>query len=481
MRPPPSARREELELAARAALILDARRKAHPLAYAKLWDQPEPQTSQRRAFAAGIGAQGLVLVGGNGTGKTWVAALWAILQASGSDDPDVVRFAARNELDLSVIPKGPGIVWVCSETFGAAVEQIRKHLSALAPVGTTTRSWGVEKQASMTLPNGGRIISKAYEQYKARPQTWEGAQIRAVVFDEQPCSEKAMTAAFARTRSLAREATGKPRWFWLLAYTGLQGKDWLYHLHVANPSPTVPVRWIWGEDNPHLDQVQQAALLASYPAWQRAARARGEFTSPVGRRLPIFDRAIHVLGPDQMPELPGSWLRYVGVDPGSRHPHALWLAESPNGDLFGYREYAPRLTTTEPGLPDGDFIATCKALERQDPAPARYRICDSADPGFITTAARAGWPVMPAAKGAGSIEDGLDLIESFLNTTWRGQPRKPRLYLSSACPVTINDLEQLRWLPEQPGKPPATDPACTDEGPDTLRYVLQFRRSLGRS
>lgn len=478
-RPDRTPARAELEERARAALLLEARMKAHPLRYALLWDQPEPRTSQRRAFAAGLGHQGLILVGGNGTGKTWVAALWALLQALGSDHPDVVKFAENNGLDFSTIPKGPGRVWVCSETFESACEQIRPHLSGLAPEGTTTRNWEIDKQAKMTLPNGGVILSKAYAQYKQRPQTWEGAKIRAAVFDEQPIDEKCMAAAFARTRSLKGEAVPTGRWFWLLAYTGLNGKDWLYKQRIEKPAPEVPVRWLWGEHNPHLDQVQQAAIIASYPAWQRAARARGEFTAPVGRRLPAFDRAVHVL--QEMPELPGTWVRYAGADPGSRHPHVVWAAESPQGDLYVYREYAPRLSTAQPGLADEEVIATAKALEKRDPAPARYRVADSADPGFLTTAARHGWPLMPAAKGPGSIEDGLDLIESLLATTWLGQPRKPRLYVSAACPSLIDQLEQLQWLPEQPGKTPETDPACEDDGVDALRYILLFRRSIGRS
>lgn len=473
--------REQLLDAARAHAEMERRKAAHPLRYATLWDQPEPRTSQRRAFASGLGHEGLVLVGGNGTGKTWVSAIWLHIMALGGDHPDVVGFFMRNGLDLASIPKGPGLMWVGSETFGAAREQVRRHLLALAPEGTRTRSWDVDQQGEMILPNGGRIVSKAYKQFVQSPQTWEGAQIRGAAFDEEPVNEACMAAAFARTRSLAHESTGLPRWFWLLTYTGLRGKNWLYKRHIERPDPRVPVRWIHGADNPHLDQAQQAAILASFPAWQRGARERGEFTSPVGRRLPAFSHAVHVLQRDQMPELPGSWVRYVGVDPGSRHPHALWVAESPTGDLYAYREYAPRLSTAEPGLPDEAFIATCKAMERQDPAPARYRIADSADPGFITQAARQGWPVMPAVKGPGSIEDGLDLLESFLATTWLGSPRKPRLYLSADCPVTIQDLEQLQWLPEQPGKPPQTDPACSDEGTDTLRYILLFRRSLGRS
>jgi len=472
--------RAELERQASAALELERRRAAHPLAYAVLWDQAEPQTSQRRAFAAGIAHQGLILVGGNGTGKSWVLAVWALLQAHGGDHPDVRRFAENNGLDLSCIPSGPARVWVCSETFEAAKEQIRVHLSGLAPEGTKTKGWDQASPAEMTLPGGGKILSKSYAQYVAKPQTWEGANIRAVGFDEQPPSVPCMTAAFSRTRSLKKESTGQPRWFWMLAYTGLKGKDWLYLKHIDKPASAVPVRWIWGEDNPHLDQEQQAALLASYPDWQRAARARGVFSSPVGRRLPAFDRSVHVLEREQMPELPATWLRYAGADPGSRHPHAIWAAESPSGDIYIYREYAPRLTTAQPGLAQTEFISTCKAMEQQDVAPARFRIADSADPGFITTAARLGWVCFPAEKGPGSIEDGLNLIESFLATSYLGQPRKPRLYISADCPVLILEMEQLQWLPEQPGKAPSTDPACEDDGIDDVRYILLFRRKMGR-
>lgn len=476
-----SVTREQLVEAARAAVELERRRKARPLRYERLWDSP--QTSQRRAFQEGLaggGVQGLLLLGGNGTGKTRAAADFALMMAQGGDHPDVVAFCVANGLDAAQIPKGPGVVWVASETFGAAKEQIRPHLLALAPEGTRVRHWSMDKQAEMILPEGGRIISKAYEQYKARPQTWEGAQIRAVVFDEEPVSALCMAAAFARTRSL-RPRPGQDadqRWFWMCAVTLLNGEDWFWETYVKEPRPEVLVRYLHQEDNPHLDQVQAAAAVAAAPKWQQEARKHGVVTMPVGRRLPVFSRSVHVV-PHVEP--PSSHLRWAGVDWGSYAPNAVWVAEDPKtAALYVYREHAPRREREQPPITDGEFIEQCKDIEGRDLGRVAWRVADSADQGAIQEAARRGWVCIGADKGAASIEDGLDEIAAFLATTYQDQPRPPRLFVSERCPSLIKELEQLKWLPAKAGVKPATDPTCADHGVDGLRYILLLRRKMGR-
>jgi hypothetical protein len=145
-----------------------ADRRDHPLAYLSLWDHPSAP-SQRGAMrlASQPGLEGILVVGGNGTGKSLFAAAWIMCQALGGDHPDVRAFARRNGLDpLAVAPAGPGRVWVASPTFAVACEALRPHIQSLAPAGYRLLRW-TDKQAEgeLHLPGGGVIVSKAYRQY----------------------------------------------------------------------------------------------------------------------------------------------------------------------------------------------------------------------------------------------------------------------------------------------------------------------------
>lgn len=463
--------------------------KAAPLAYARLWHSE--RTSQRRALenVCGDGVFITILLGGNRTGKSVAAAQWAVAQAAGRDAWVksaagkrlfyVEAWALANGIPLDQIPEGPGRVWVASPTFAAAVEQIRPHLRRFAPDGTTYLRWDDKRsEAELRLPNGGVIVSKCYAQYDADPQTWEGANVRALVLDEQPNSRACLTAGLSRLV----DQRGRVLW----ALTPLRGKsDWLYRQFI-NPQPgeeAAPpgfvVHVLHGADNPHIPQEWREMMLASVPAWQRASRDVGAFTSPEGAILP-FDRALHVVQPFPIPR---GWRRWIGVDWGARAPHVVWLAESPTGDLYVYRELWYRRATTEPAITDR---ALCEEVARvnkaqEPPGAPLIGVADSESPGAIVEASLCGLALAPAAKGPGSVVQGLTLMESLMATvdSVALTPIRPRLYFFATCPVVTGEVEDLKWAKIRPGADPHPDPSCSDHGPDALRYIIQFREAMG--
>ncbi len=476
----------ELHRAARAALALRERRQSYPLAYRQLWRQPSPMTSQRAALAR-VAEPGVLLaciLGGNRTGKSDAAMQWAVCSAAGRDAVHegregpvywVRRWLALNGYPVSFINKGPASVWTGSPTFGAAVEQCRPKLASFCPAGTKVSGLhSTTSEATFTLPNGGRIVSKAYRQFEQNPQTWEGAAIRAAALDEQPESYALLSALFARLIDLKGSA--------VLALTPLRGKhDWFYREIVRNPPNWARVSYLHGGDNPHIDQEMRELAIAAAPAWQRASRDRGGITDPEGR-IYAFDRASHVVDPFEPPR---EWIRWQSTDWGSRAPHVIWAAEDPSGVLWVYRELAPRRSTVEPGVPARRLIMWAHEAEEGTPEGMGlvvcYRVADSEDPGAIEEAAESGWLVAPATKGPGSVLKGIELVDALISTVdpLDMSPVEPRIRITNDCPVLIEEMEGMRWAEKRDAGPPKPDKSCPDHGPDALRYLVQYRQELG--
>lgn len=441
----------------------------------------------------------LLVLGGNRAGKSDVITQYGSALAAGRDAtvydpirkmevPWVRLWLARNGYPDSLIPPGPDRVWVGSPSFGAAVEQIRPKFAAYLPAGTKYLRWDdKQSEAEARLPGGGVIVSKAYKQYDGDPQTWEGANPRGILLDEQPNRYANFTAALSRLVD--------KRGRLVMALTPLRGTaDWLYRDVVSKAPPWLRMVHLYGEDNPHIPQDMLAMMLAAMPAWQRESRARGAFAQPEGARFPQFSRGVHVLPPFVPPM---GWLRVQGWDWGSRAPHVIWYAEARErfklsdgrelqpGDVVVYRELAERRSTVQPGIPERTLIRWAKERENGTPEGMRLvqcvRVADSEDPGAIQAAAEDGLWLQPAEKGPGSVNAGLDLIEALLATT---DPRtmetvRPRLYFTEDCPVVIEEIEGLKWAPERDGVEPGPDKACPDHGIDAVRYGLQARQAMG--
>lgn len=468
------------------ALERKARLKAlTPIAYSELWDRPHPRTSQRRTLLALTepGVKMLSILGGNRAGKSDVLAQWAVAQALGRDARierkgydaiyPVQRWLSVNGLPDSLVPEGPGRIWVGSPTHASAVEQIRPKLAHYAPQGTRKVSWDNKGgEGELHVPGGGVIVSKAYKQYDTDNQTWEGANLRGLGLDEQPNSRDNLTAGISRLVDQGGKIVN--------ALTPLRGKvDWYYRDLVLTPPDWIRIRFLWGEDNPHISQSELALLIAATPAWMRSARARGEFVSPEGAIYPI-EQHIHIVDPFPVPD---AWLRWQGWDWGARSPHVVWVAEDSKGDLYCYTECAPRRSTVEPGVTDRALVGMAKEVEGTlSPNTTIYRVGDSESPGAIQEAASQGLWIIPAHKGPGSVVNGITLVQALLSTVdpVTMAPQRPRIYLMRGrCPVLQGELEGMRWAPEREGQDPKPDPACPDHGPDALRYILMQRQMMG--
>lgn len=487
----------EVREAAEAAALLKYYEGLFPLLFGQAWHNEKPRTSQRAVLLAAADPLALLIaaLGGNRSGKSIIMAMWGVANAAGRDAVVetgagpvywVREWLARNCLPANMIPRSPGNVWFGSPAFPAACHQIRPHIRRFCPAGTKFVRWDQQAEAEFRLPGGGLGVSKAYKQFDGDHQSWEGgSNIRAVCLDEQPNQYDNLLAALSRLI----DEKGKC----MIALTPLRGKsDWFYEKVVQSTEDDYRIVHLYGEDNPHVPQATREKILRRYPAWQLAARSRGEFVSPEGGVF-SFQRGVHKIAAF---EIPVDWVRWQGIDWGGRAPHATWSAEvkhpftTPDGvelqsgDLVVYREVAPRRTVKEPAITDRQFIGMIKDEESRTPEGLGlvhiWRVADSENPGAIIEATAELGYVIPATKGAGSIVKGLDLVDSLLQTVdpVTMEPCRPRLYIMETCPVTIEEVESLKWADAQPGVPPAPAKGSQDHGPDTLRYVVQQRAGM---
>jgi phage terminase large subunit-like protein len=106
-------------------------------------------------------------------------------------------------------------------------------------------------------------------------------------------------------------------------FTPLLGMSEVVHRFLLQPSPDRHVVTMTLEDALHYTPEQRQAIIASYPAFERDARARGIPSMGSGCVYPILDDAIKVTPF----ALPAHWPRLAGMDFGWDHPSAvIWAA-----------------------------------------------------------------------------------------------------------------------------------------------------------
>ena len=191
--------------------------------------------------------------------------------------------------------------------------------------------------------------------------------------------------------------------------------------------------------------------------------------------------------------IPADWRRWVGIDWGARSPHILWVAESPMGQLFVYRELAPRRKINEGALDARDLIRMARDAELGSPESTRdaegeplappcevWQVADNEDPVAIYNACEAWRFTVKADKRPGSVRNGVDYLETLLaRFTADLTPKTPVLQvLRGRAPVLLEEMEGMRWGPASDGDQALPSSLCPDHGPDALRYLVMHRRNI---
>lgn len=471
-----------------------ARKRAQPLAYAQLWHRrrrsqevadllgsPHP-TSQRDALGRLMrwSVSIAFLLGGNRSGKTESGAEWAIAQAMGRDHPAVQAWIRRNGWDPAdvAIPEGPGVVWVGSVSFSDALEYLRPKLDKYLPEGCVRRNWGAEKQATVDLPGGGRIVSKAYAQGR---KAWQGAGIRAAWLDEEPEDEGLVDETLMRLSDQGGRI--------LFTMTPLLGLSWPYHRWIApweqgQAEDDQHVEEIHGVDNPWIDQGFLIRRLQAMDPATRAKRGMGRFQAARGLIYPMFSMDLHVAdAPWDGPLPPPDWPRKRVIDFGATNPFCvLWFAKDPStGTSWVYREHyqaeqslawhARRIREAETcpacdGLgmeEDGTDCPVCGG-EGREYIPHSASLADPADrQARIDLARQHGIPTRPANK---AVRAGILATQAAL-----APEPVPRLrFVRGATPNTLREIRGYQWRKATGTRDPDEPVKKDDHAMDCVRY-----------
>lgn len=228
--------------------------------------------------------------------KWWVGRRWdrpvtgwaaGVTGESTRDNPQRILLGRPGAWGTGAIPKQAIVDTSSSRGLADAVDTIRvRHVS-------------------------GDISTIQFKAYEKGREKWQGETLDFVWFDEEP-PEDIYTEGLTRTN-----ATGGITFITFTPLLGITGVvKRFYPTHSAMPGTHVTQMTI--EDAAHYSPEQRAAIIASYPAFERDARIKGIPQLGSGRVFPIDEDEIRC----EAFEIPRHWVQIGGLDFGWDHPSA---------------------------------------------------------------------------------------------------------------------------------------------------------------
>jgi phage terminase large subunit-like protein len=157
------------------------------------------------------------------------------------------------------------------------------------------------------------IAFKAYEKGREK---WQGPTVDGVWYDEEPPQD-------IYSEGLTRTNNGQRGQFSIMTFTPLLGMSTVVLRFIMPPIEDVGaksrhVTSMTIDDAEHYTAEEREKIVASYPAHEREARARGVPTLGSGRIFPVSEESIVV----EPFEIPKHWVQIGGLDFGWDHPTA---------------------------------------------------------------------------------------------------------------------------------------------------------------
>lgn len=423
----------------------------HPLAFATLWHNDPPRTSQRAPLQR-AGVDAVAAFGGNGSGKTELGAMVACAVAYGRNHPACEAFIRRNKLEPSLFPPRPGIVLASSLNSTMSINIQRAAVERWAPAGTEWRNQHGPGFSEARFPNGGKIRFLTND---AGARAMQGFSADVLWLDEEH-DEAIYNEGMQRlTRSLWEDRSG---WA-MLTMTPLKGFSWVHRRFVGTPDEGSAAFFLHGADNPHIDQEKRARLLRGVNAGERAARDRGEFTQLEGRIFTEWSRSAHVV---PVRDVDAEYF-ISGMDFGTRAPAAYLLCAVTEDDTLEVigEHYQEQWTISQHARAIHKLLAGREVL---------WMVADPEDRGARLSLAREhGIPSIAAKKAPGSIRSGINAIsERLAINPISGQPA---LVVHECCTNLIREMEGYCWAPSKGAEVKDKPAPGSDHAIDALRYI----------
>lgn len=182
------------------------------------------------------------------------------------------------------------------------------------------------------------IAFKAYEKGREK---WQGPTVDGVWFDEEPPED-------IYSEGLTRTNNGQRGQFAQTTFTPLLGMSTVVSRFImpAKDDPGAGARSVTSmtiDDAEHYTPEQRAQIIASYPAHEREARAKGIPTLGSGLIFPVLEEKIIV----EPFAIPAFWPQIGGLDFGWDHPTAaVCLAWDRDADIvYVTKDYRQRQAT----------------------------------------------------------------------------------------------------------------------------------------
>jgi phage terminase large subunit-like protein len=287
--------------------------------------QYDPYEKQAQFHAAGAKARERLFMAGNQLGKTVAGGFEAAMHATGLY-PD---WWVGRRFDKPTVGWAAGVT---GETTRDNPQRVLLGRSTAHGTGAIPAKRLVQVVPGRGVPelvntikvkhlSGGtsHIVLKAYEQGREK---WQGDSVDWVWFDEEP-PQDIYSEGLTRTNATNGIA--------FMTFTPLLGMSEVVRSFLHAPTPDRHVTTMTIDDAPHYSPEQRARIIASYPAHEREARAKGIPVLGSGRIFPIEEALIE----DAEVQLPAHWPRICGLDIGYDHPTAAaWLAWDRDADVI---------------------------------------------------------------------------------------------------------------------------------------------------
>lgn len=288
--------------------------------------EPYPKQAEFHNAGSELGVRERCLMAGNQFGKTISASFETAMHLTGIY-PD---WYTGRRFDH------PTVGWAASTTSQGTRDSVQRLV--LGDIG----QWGTGsipkhlisdiKKAPHGVPesvetilvkhkSGGlsRLTLKTYDQGRSR---WQGETLDFVWFDEEPPED-------VYFEGLTRTNASKGMTY--MTFTPLMGMSSVVKRFLIDEEVGTKLIRMGIEDALHYSPEEREAIIKSYPAHEREARAHGIPALGSGRVFPVAEAIIRY----EAFTMPSHFKRLVGIDFGYDHPFAaVWISYDPDADVM---------------------------------------------------------------------------------------------------------------------------------------------------